>query len=127
MADIGVSYNIGYTPNPVTVNADLSIRGTQARVSLRNVPRVLVTATPRFTKNVVSSAISVIATPLANAITASLGFFAGDVLNNKSFDVFKIDPIEMDVEGIDITLTPSGLSMGQFNNMLMITGDLKVK
>jgi hypothetical protein len=127
MSDIGVNYSIQYSPNPVGVNLSLSIANTTVRVSLGGVPPLAVTATPNFSGNILESAISAVATPLANAVTLSLGAFAGNLINGRSFDVASVPPVSFNIQGASGTLTPSNLSVSNFNGQLKISGDVSIR
>ncbi len=126
MSDIGVSYSIQYSPNPVGVDLNLSIANTAVKVTLGGVPPLAVTATPNFSGNFVVSALSAVTTPLANAVTLSLGAFAGNLMNGRSFEVANIPPVSFNIRGVSGTLTPAGLSVSNFNGLLKISGDLKM-
>ncbi|MDJ0676701.1 MAG: hypothetical protein QNJ36_15205 [Calothrix sp. MO_167.B42] len=123
MSDIGVSYDINYSPKPVGVNLDLGISNTTVKVALNGVPTLLVTATPRYSGNILNAAISALGTPLANAITLSLGAFAGQIINGKSFNVTTVPNLPFNVEGVSGTLSPSNLNLSNFHDQLKISGD----
>jgi len=126
MSDIGVDYDLQYTPVPLGVDIAASIDGATARVTLQNAPRVLVTATPHYSSNIGSDIVSTIGTPLANSITATAGTFATEILQNKSFDVYTLTPISFSVAGATVQLQPGNLNLSAFNGMLMMTGDLSI-
>lgn len=123
MSDIGVSYDLSYAPNPVNVNINLGISGTTIKVTLSGVPTLAVTATPHFSGNVLESALSAIASPLANAITLSLGAFAGNIINNQSFNITTVPEVPFNIEGVSGKLTPKQLSVSNFNGQLKLAGD----
>lgn len=127
MSDIGVSYDMHYTPAPIGVNLSIQITGTTVRVSITDVPRVLVTATPHYSANIASDILSTIGTPMANAITATAGVFATEILQNKTFDIYTLPPIRLDTAGISVQLLPSNLSLGNYNGMLLLTGDFTIQ
>ena len=127
MSDIGVSYDMHYTPNPIGVNLSIQLSGTTVKVSITNVPGVLVTATPHYSANIASDILSTIGTPMANAITTSAGAFATGVLQNKSFDIYTIPAIGLSISGVSVHLNPGNLALGSFNGMLMLTGDLDLQ
>ncbi|HKF49968.1 MAG TPA: hypothetical protein VKB38_21575 [Terracidiphilus sp.] len=127
MSDVGVSYSIQYSPNPVGVNLNVSIANTSVRVTLSGVPPLAVTATPNFSGNIIVSALSAITTPLANVITLSLGAFAGNLMNGRTFDVASLPAIPFDIEGVRGTITPSNLSISNFNGQLKVSGDVSVR
>jgi len=126
MADIGVSYSINYSPNPVGVNLNLSISGGTVAVTLSGVPPLAVTASPSFSGNILTSALSAVTTPLANAITLSLGAFAGNLMNGRSYNIADIPAVPFNIAGLAGTLKPSGLSLSNFNGMLKISGDVQL-
>lgn len=127
MSDIGVSYSIGYSPNPVGVNLALSVSNTTVKVTLGGVPPLAVTASPNYSGNILVSALSTITTPLANAVTLSLGAFAGNLINGRTFDVADVPPVPFDIQGVRGTLTPTNLSVSSFNGQLKISGDLSIR
>ena len=123
MSDIDVSYDLNYSPKPVGVDLDLEISNTTLKVTLSGVSSLAITATPRYSGNILDTAISAMATPLANAITLSLGTFAGNIINGKSFDVTTIPKLPFKVESVSSTLTPSNISLSDFHGQLKISGD----
>ncbi|WP_263081082.1 hypothetical protein [Endozoicomonas sp. Mp262] len=126
MSDIGVSYDLHYSPNPVGVNLKLGVSNTTLKVTLGGVPALAVAATPHFSGNILEAATSAMATPLANAITLSLGAFAGQIINGKSFDVTTIPNLPFNVEGVSGTLKPKNLKLSEFNGQLKIGGDFNL-
>ena len=127
MSDVGVSYSIQYAPNPVGVNLGISIANKSVRVTLDGVPPLAVTATPNFDGNIIVSALSAITTPLANVITLSLGAFAGNLMNGRTFDVATVPDIPFDIQGVRGTLSPSNLGVSDFNGQLKVSGDISVR
>ena len=126
MSDIGVNYDLGYTPNPVPVNIAVSAAGRELFITLGGVPTLAVGATPRFTRNVLAGALSVILTPLANTITVTLGIFAGQIMNGQRFSIGDIDPIPFDIEGVKGNLQPQNLRLGARGSELIIKGDFSL-
>ncbi|MCY4045402.1 MAG: hypothetical protein OXE99_10000 [Cellvibrionales bacterium] len=123
MSDIGVSYDLSYAPKPVGVDIKLGISGTKVKFTLSGVPALAVTATPYFSGNVLESALSAVATPMANAITLSLGAFAGNIINNTSFDVVDVPDLPFNIEGVSGKLSPKNLNVFEFNGQLKLAGD----
>jgi hypothetical protein len=122
MSDVDVSFNLSYSPNPVGVTLALGISGSTVAVTLGGVPPLLVNAIPNFSGNVVSGLVSVLATPLANAVTMSLGPFVGNILNGRTFNVITVNPYSFNAGGVSGVLTPSNLSLSNFNGLLKIGG-----
>ncbi|WP_424101145.1 hypothetical protein [Moorena producens] len=123
MSDIGVSYKLDYSPKPVGVDLNLRLSNTTLQVTLSGVPALAVTATPSYSGNVLDAAISTLGTPLANSITLSLGAFAGQIINGESFDVTTVPNLPFNIEGVSGKLSPSNLSLSNFNGQLKISGD----
>ena len=86
-------------------------------------PALAIAATPRYSGNILETATSALATPLANAITLSLGAFAGQIINGKSFNITTVPDIPFNVEGVSGTLKPKNLSLSNFNGQLKLGGD----
>lgn len=126
MSDISVSYNIHYSPDPVGVNIEMSVSGTKVSVNLSGVPPLTVSATPRYSANILSDMVSTIGTPLVNAVTLFLGSFAGNFINGKSFEITSVPNISYSVEGVEVTMAPSGLSISDFEGNLKISGDFAI-
>lgn len=127
MSQVGVSYNIHYTPNPVGVTLNLFTNNKSIGVILQNVPRLVVTATPNYSGNVITGLVSTIGAPLANAVTLSLGLAASDILNNQRFnDIYKVAPIRFDIAGQGISIRPSGVKMSNHSGLLKITANVAV-
>ena len=123
MSDIGVSYDLHYSPNPVGVDLKMSLSGTAMKVTLSGVPALAVTATPHYSGNVLNDALSSVGTLVVNAITLSAGAFAGQIMNGQSFKVGDVPTIPFNVQGVSGTLTPSNLTLSNFNGQLKIGGD----
>ena len=123
MSDIGVSYTPGYNPTPAPVSISVTASGQELYVTLGNVPTLVVGATPRFSRNVLAGALSVILTPLANSITLSLGLFAGKIMNGQRFSIGKVDPVPFDIQGVRGSLRPDRLSLTARGSELVIRGD----
>jgi hypothetical protein len=102
------------------------ISNTTVSVTLSGVPNLAVTASPRFSGNPFTSAMSVVLTPIANAITLSLGAFAGQLINGRSFDITTVQPVSFNVQGVAGTVKPVNLSVSNFNGLLKISGDVQV-
>jgi hypothetical protein len=126
MSLISVSYDINYSPKPVNVNLNMAINGNKLNVSLANVPKVVVTATPHYGVNIASDILSTVGTPVVNAISLSLGLFASNILQGKSFDVYTISDFSFNAGGGAVNLHPENLSLSNEGGMLLITGDLKI-
>ena len=126
MSDIGVSYDLHYSPNPVGVDLKLEVSGTTLKVKLGGVPALAVSATPHFSDNILESATSALTTPLANAITLSLGAFAGDIINGQSFNLIKVPDLPFNIEGVKGTLKPDNLTLSSFNGQLKLGGDFNL-
>lgn len=126
MADISVSYDLSYSPNPVGVDLNLSISNNQVNVSLQNVPTVFVTALPHYSADIASDILSTVATPMANAISVSLGLFASNILSGVTFGVFTIPNMNFNIASVNINVNPSNLNMSNYNGMLMVNGDISI-
>jgi len=123
MSDIGVSYKLGYNPKPVPVSVTLSARGNKLYITLNDVPTLTIGATPRFTKNVMASALSVVLTPIVNTITLTLGLFAGKIMNGRKFSICTIKPEPFDIEGVKGKLQPQNLTLGARGSELVVKGN----
>lgn len=127
MSDINISYKLNHSPKPIGVNIDFSVRRDKLRITLQNVPRVLVTAEPRFTGSLGSDIISAVVTPMTNAFTLSLGLFATEILSGKSFNIdFGLDPFPFSVLNTRVTLNPSNINVSNHQGMLMVDGDFSI-
>jgi len=126
MADIGVNYDLQYTPRPVRAGIRLYMSGNEVRIRLDDVPRVLVNATPHYTANPISGLLSTVGTPLVNVITMSLGLFATEALQGQNFEAYTIKDLSVDIQGVKATLKPKDIGLGNHGGMLMITGDFDI-
>ena len=118
-----VSYDLHYQPCPVGCTATLGLDGGDVTLTLSEFPALAITASPRWSADPLSSAASLLATPLVNAITAFLGAFAGNVINGKRFTIASVPPLSYTAEGVQVTLKPTQLVSAAFAGMLKISGD----
>ncbi|AYL96149.1 hypothetical protein [Mucilaginibacter celer] len=126
MATVNVNFDLSHQPNPITLNLQVQLnRGTLTIVPV-DIPRVVVIAIPRYSGGVLDKILSTILAPIANIIAGSLGMFASDIFRDKSFDVFHVPNMSFNAPGMTITLKPANLSLGDFNGMLMIGGDIEI-
>lgn len=126
MSDIGVSYNINYSPNPVNANVRISLSGTEVNAVISGVPVLAVTATPNYSANIISDIASTVGTPMVNAITLFLGTVLGNFVNGRSISITSVPSIPLNIEGAQINLQPSNLGASNFNGMLKISGDFSL-
>lgn len=126
MATIGVNFDLNHYPNPIALNLAVQLNNKTLSIVPVDIPRITVTATPRYSGSIVDSIISTVVTPIANIVTGSLGMFASEIFGGKSFDVFDVPDMSFNAPGMTITIKPAHLSVDNFNGMLMISGDVDI-
>jgi hypothetical protein len=126
MAEVGISYEAHAEPNPISFNVAVGVSGTQVHATVGDVQPFVAVLKP--TGNIAQVILSGAAWPLAQTIGVALPPLATRIVHQlPTIRITTIDPIASTVDGEHITITPSNLTIADWNGMLMISGAVDIR
>jgi hypothetical protein len=123
--DIGFNFNLYGKPNP-SGNIGISINGTNVHATVTRLNAFDILLAP--SGNPVQWLLSLILTPLTNAISAIVSPIVSSQLNGFGFDIWTISTISVPLSGETFVITPSNLvsTVAPDGSYLQVTGDATV-
>ena len=120
-----VNYEVSYSPDPLVIKTNLSSEDKKIKAKIDDVPNLSVTLEPKFSWNPVNALLTA-AGSLANAFKSEISSKIVSDLKGKSIDIYTIPDIDIDPEGIKLTLSPSNIKVENKNGLLMVSGDIDI-
>jgi len=124
MSDIGLNYDASISPSPVSVQFGLNFSANTLKATINNVDNFVAVLKPAG--NVSEMILSAIADPLAQTLGVVLPPMGKHLIEGHSISIMSVSPIDQEISGEHITLTPANLQASTWNDMLMIKGDINV-
>jgi hypothetical protein len=125
MSEIGISYEAGTQPNPIGFDVVIGLSGTDVKATISNVQPFIAVLKP--TGNVAEVIMSGAAWPLAQTMGVAVPPLATQLVRQlPPITVTSISPFTQTVEGETLTITPRNLKVGEWNGMMMVSGDIAV-
>lgn len=124
MADIGINYDAYTQPSSVGVELSLSFAGATLQASVANIDDFIIRLTPAG--NVSEEILSGVAWPIAQLLGATLPPLAKSLVDGVHFDVVTVAPFTHEIAGEAVSITPSNLSLANYNGLLMVQGAVSV-
>ncbi|MCY4045401.1 MAG: hypothetical protein OXE99_09995 [Cellvibrionales bacterium] len=120
-----VNYDISYSPDPLVVNTTVSIDDTTLKVTIDSVPDLSVTLTPKLTWNPVNDIFTCVLS-IANLFSSEISSKVESEVKGVAINLYTLPPVTIDEQGVNVTLTPSDLSLENHEGLLMVSGDIDV-
>jgi hypothetical protein len=124
LGKIGFGYELYAEPNPeVTLAIDVTPQN-ELFVNFKEVTTFVILSHP--SGNVAQWILSAATTPLLNLIGVTFVPLITTIFGDIKIPIFAIPDIPIDGEGISVKIHPKNLTIGDFNNKTLVSGDFEV-
>jgi len=124
MSDIGINYDASTTPSTIGVSFGLSFSNTTLRGTVRDIDNFVINVKP--SGNVSEQILSGVAWPIAQTLGAVLPSLGKGLISGYSFDFLTISPSTQNIDGEPLTISVSGMSLSNYQGMLLVQGGVQV-
>jgi len=124
MSEFGVNYDAVTQPSPLGAKLAIQFDNTTLKATIAQVDNfaILVKPAGSIGEEIVSGAFWAIAQTLGGVLP-TLG---KSLIEGRSFDILSVGSSTQNVDGEQVTIVPSGLSLTNYNGMLMVQGSIDV-
>ncbi|NEW06831.1 hypothetical protein GK047_12500 [Paenibacillus sp. SYP-B3998] len=124
MSEIGLNYSASTQPSDVGADIGLSFQDTTLVATIEHIDNFIISLTP--SGGVSEQIVSGVAWPLAQLLGAVLPPLATSLFAGFHFPLITISPTTQKVDGEELQITPGQLQLVNFNNMLLIQGNVDI-
>jgi hypothetical protein len=124
MSEIGLSYKADVIPLPINVFFTLGFSNTTLKATVEQIQDFMIVLTP--SGNISEQVLSGVAYPLAQMLGLTLPQLTKNFINGYSYDAFTISASTYEIGSESITITPSELNLSDYDDMLLVQGQLQM-